>query len=156
MRQYTKFAVAFAAVLAASPAFAQGSNAGTTTPATHNEGTHGSATNTSSANAPSDRNPVLTDSGEVRTSKLVGSSVYNDHDEKVGSVDDIVVGKDHGLKAVLSVGGFLGMGNRYVEVPYSQLKLGDTKASSDNRVVLPGASKASLEKMAQYHYTANN
>ncbi len=38
-----------------------------------------------------------------RASKVIGSSVYNDHDEKVGSIDDLLIGKDGAMKAVLSV-----------------------------------------------------
>ena len=71
---------------------------------------------------PSQRNSVLTDRGDVRASKLIGSSVYNDRDEKVGSVDDIVLGKDNRAdEVVVSVGGFLGIGTKLVAVPYSQL-----------------------------------
>ena len=37
--------------------------------------------------APSSRNPVLTDRENVRVSKVIGSSVYNDHDEKIGTIE---------------------------------------------------------------------
>jgi hypothetical protein len=139
-----------AAALAAGPVLAQ--QAGTTAPATHNS----VATAPAAATAPSDRNPVLTDSGDVRASRVVGSSVYNDHNDKIGSVDDLVIGKDGKLTAVLSVGGFLGVGTRYVSVPYSSLKFGNTNAGSDNRVVLTGATKDSLKGMAEYHYTGSS
>jgi hypothetical protein len=73
----------------------------------------------------------------------------------MGSVDDVVLGKDNKADTVVvSVGGFLGMGTKLVAVPYSQLKLGDTKnASSDNRVVMPGASKESLKAQPDFQYT---
>jgi len=132
------------------PGLAQTPSAGnaTTAPATHDTRTP--------VGTPSQRNTALTDQGDVRASKLIGSSVYNDRDEKIGSVDDVILGKDNRADAVvMSVGGFLGMGNRLVAVPYTQLKLGDTKhASSDNRVVMPGASKESLKAMPEFHYTA--
>ena len=88
----------------------------------------------------------------ARTSKIVGSSVYNDRDEKVGSVDDLLIGKGGQIDAVLSVGGFLGMGTKYVEVPYSSLTFGNTQKDSDNRVVLKGATKDSLKAQAGYSY----
>jgi hypothetical protein len=119
-------------------------------PATHD--TSGNPT-TSSYNTPSARNAAMTDNGDVRTSKVVGSSVYNDHDQKIGSVDDIVIGKDRSLHAVLSVGGFLGMGSKMVEVPFDRLQFGNTKGSSDNRVVLPGSTKEQLTSMPGFHYT---
>ena len=107
------------------------------------------------ATSPSQRNTTLTDRGDVRASKLIGTSVYNDHNEKVGSVDDLVLGKDNKADDVIvSVGGFLGMGTKLVSVPYTQLQLGDTKnASSDNKVVMPGATKESLKAQPEFHYT---
>jgi sporulation protein YlmC with PRC-barrel domain len=136
----------------ATPAFAQTPSAGgaTTAPATHDSRT--------TAGTPSERNAVLTDQGEVRASKLVGTSVYNDHDEKLGTVDDVILGKSNAVdKVILSVGGFLGVGNKLVSVPYSDLKLGDTKhASSDNKVVMPGATKDTLKSMPDFHYTTRS
>jgi sporulation protein YlmC with PRC-barrel domain len=146
-------ALAYSLVLASSlalPALAQTPSAGnaTTAPATH-------ATTTRPATSPSQRNAVLTDSADVRASKLIGASVYNDRDEKIGSVDDVVLGKDNKAdEVIVSVGGFLGMGTKLVSVPYTQLKLGDTKnASSDNKVVMPGATKESLKAQPEFNYT---
>jgi sporulation protein YlmC with PRC-barrel domain len=114
-------------------------------PATHT--TSGDPT-ASGYNSPSARNPVMTDNGGMRTSKIVGSSVYNDRDEKIGSIDDLVVANDHSLHAVLSVGGFLGIGSKMVEVTFDKLKFGNTKGSSDNRVVLPGSTKQQLTRIS--------
>jgi sporulation protein YlmC with PRC-barrel domain len=153
------FKTGAAALLAASialPALAQTTippsreTTATGAPATHDT----AGRPTSSADAPSSRNPVMTDNGGMRTSKIVGSSVYNDKDEKIGSVDDVVIGRDKSLNAVISVGGFLGMGSKMVEVPFDRLHFGNTKDSSDNRVVMPGVTKESLNGMPDYHYTA--
>jgi sporulation protein YlmC with PRC-barrel domain len=58
-----------------------------------------------------------------RASKLVGVDVYNQNNEKIGDVDDIVLSKGGKIDAVvLAVGGFLGMGERYVAVPFEKLK----------------------------------
>src|ERR1700710_1798904 len=112
----TLSALTLAAALAAGPAIAADSatHATTTAPATGRTG------DTTSTN-PNDRNPVMTTMGDARASKVIGSSVYNDHDEKVGSIDDLLIGKDGKMSAVLSVGGFLGMGTKYVQIPYSDL-----------------------------------
>lgn len=118
-------------------------------PATHD--TAGNPT-ADGYNSPSARNPVMTDNGGMRASKIVGSAVYNDKNEKIGSVDDIVIGNDKTLNAVLSVGGFLGMGSKMVEVPFDRLQFGNTKQSSDNRVVMPGVTKETLTGMPDYHY----
>jgi hypothetical protein len=140
------------------PAFAQTpappsqnrSPAALNAPATHD--TAGNPTG-GGYNSPSARNTAMTDNGTLRVSKIVGSSVYNDHDEKIGSIDDLVVGSDHSLQAVLSVGGFLGMGSKMVAVPFDKLQFGNTKGSSDNRVVLPGSTKEDLTSMPDFHYT---
>src|ERR1700747_1064228 len=58
-----------------------------------------------------------------RTSKVVGLSVYNDKNENVGSINELLMDKSGNIKAaVLSVGGFLGMGSHYVAGPFDQLK----------------------------------
>lgn len=144
-----------ASLLAATfvvPAMAQTS---TTGGAVHAPATHDTAGNPTGNgyNTPSERNSVMTDNGGMRTSKIVGSSVYNDHDEKIGSIDDLVVNSDHSLTAVLSVGGVMGMGAKMVAVPFDKLQFGNTKGSSDNRVVMPGATKNALNSMPDYHYT---
>jgi hypothetical protein len=142
----TPGALMLAAALAAAPAMAQpASHSTATAPAT---GRSGDVSNSN----PNDRNPVMTQMGDARASKIIGSSVYNDHDEKVGSIDDLLIGKDGKMNAVLSVGGFLGMGTKYVEVPYSELTFGNTQRDSDNRVVLKGATKESLKTQPAYNY----
>lgn len=118
-------------------------------PATHD--TAGSPT-ANGYNSPSKRNATMTDNGGMRASKIIGSSVYNDHDQKVGSIDDLVIGADKTLNAVVSVGGFLGMGSKMVEVPFDKLQFGNEKGSSDNRVVMPGVTKDSLTSMPEYHF----
>jgi hypothetical protein len=140
-------ALTLAVALSAAPALAQtgATHETTAAPATGRAGDTADTT-------PHDRNPVMTQMGDARASKIVGSSVYNDHDEKVGSVDDLLIGKSGKMSAVLSVGGFLGMGTKYVEVPYSALTFGNTQRDSDNRVVLKGATKESLKTQPAYNY----
>jgi sporulation protein YlmC with PRC-barrel domain len=107
----------------------------------------------------SDENPVLTDRGRVRASRVIGSTVYNDQDQKIGKVDDIILGRDDAgqgdrlVWVVISVGGFLGIDGRLVLVPYSRLEFGNTHDNSDNRVLMPGATKASVGALKTYSYT---
>jgi sporulation protein YlmC with PRC-barrel domain len=86
---------------------------------------------------------------QVRVSKVVGASVYNDQNQSIGSIDDVLMRDDTHKNdmVVLSVGGFLGMGSKLVSVPFEQLKI------ENDKVVMPGATKASLEGMPDYHYT---
>ena len=61
--------------------------------------------------------------GDWRTSKVVGLSVYNDSNESVASINDLLTDKSGNIKAaVLSVGGVLGVGAQLVAVPFDKLK----------------------------------
>jgi PRC-barrel domain len=83
-----------------------------------------------------------------RTSKVVGSSVVNEANETVGTIDDLIVTPGEKVPfAVLSVGGFLGMGTKYVVVSYSSLQVRDKK------MVLPGATKDSLKGLPEFKYS---
>jgi sporulation protein YlmC with PRC-barrel domain len=87
-----------------------------------------------------------------RMSKLIGTTVINDKNEKIGTVDDIVADKDKKLLnfAVLQVGGFLGLGGRLVVVPYDSLQIDET----GQKITLPGASKDELKKLSEFNYPA--
>lgn len=83
----------------------------------------------------------------VRASRLIGATVYSEQNERVGSVDDLVMtGDDRVTVAVISVGGFLGLGSKLVAVPFGQLR------RDADRVVLPGASKDALNAMPNFVY----
>jgi sporulation protein YlmC with PRC-barrel domain len=61
--------------------------------------------------------------GDWRTSKVVGLNVYNDQNESIGSINDLLMDKGGNVKAaVISVGGFLGVGSHLVAVPYEKVK----------------------------------
>ena len=83
-----------------------------------------------------------------RASKLLGSDIYNDQGEKIGKLDDFIVGSNEEVSiAVIAVGGFLGMGSRMVAVP-AELIEGNDK----NQIVLPGATKDELKALAEFRY----
>lgn len=82
-----------------------------------------------------------------RTSKIVGSKVVNVANETVGAVDDLIVtAHDKVPFAVLSVGGFLGMGKTYVVVPYAELE------ARDDHMLYRGATKASVKNLPEFKY----
>ena len=61
--------------------------------------------------------------GDWRTSKVVGLKVYNDNNESLGSINDLLMDKGGNIKAVvLGVGGFLGVGQHLVAVPLDKVK----------------------------------
>jgi sporulation protein YlmC with PRC-barrel domain len=61
--------------------------------------------------------------GNWRASKMVGLSVYNDSNESVGSINDLLTDKTGNIKAVvIGVGGFLGVGEHLVAVAFDKVK----------------------------------
>jgi hypothetical protein len=84
-----------------------------------------------------------------RSTKIVGSNVVNDKNEAIGKIDDLIISRDdRALYAILSVGGFLGLGNRLVAVPYERL----TPSTDNRKFVVAGASKDALKTMPEYKY----
>jgi len=86
-------------------------------------------------------------SAGYRSSKVVGSSVVNDAKETIGKIDDLLVSRDGKQPyAVLSIGGFLGMGTHLVMVPYDTLKF------AGDQVILPGGTKEGLKMLPEFKY----
>jgi sporulation protein YlmC with PRC-barrel domain len=103
---------------------------------------------TSSATAPSSSDTYVTADQQVRASKVIGSSVYNDQKQKIGIVEELLMNDHHDVaSAVLSVGGFLGIDAKLVKVPYDQLQI------AGDSIVMPGATKAELSGLPTYKYT---
>lgn len=63
--------------------------------------------------------------GSARASKLVGGKIYQ-RDKSIGQIEDVLVDLDHATvtAVILSVGGFLGIGEKLVAVPVDQIKVG--------------------------------
>ena len=82
-----------------------------------------------------------------RASKVIGSSVLNEANETVGKIDLLVTRDGKEPYAVLSIGGFLGMGTHMVVVRYDSLKF------ADNKIVLPGGTKDGLKMLPTFQYS---
>src|SRR5260370_26066624 len=76
-------------------------------------------------NATTDRsnaNTAVHRDGQWRASKLIGLNVYNDNNEKIGSIEELIVDKSAKLDdVILGVGGFFCPGEPYLAVPTGQL-----------------------------------
>jgi hypothetical protein len=77
---------------------------------------------------------------------ILGQPVYNEKDERVGSVDDIVVTDKAISYGIVNAGGFLGLTKHNVAIPVSQFKLVDSK------LVLPGATMEALKASPEFEY----
>lgn len=92
---------------------------------------------------------------EWRSSKLVGLTVYNSANEKVGDINDLVLGPDGKISnAVIGVGGFLGLGEKLVAVAFSDLQL-NRDADGTMRVTI-NSTKEALESAPDYKYNTDS
>jgi hypothetical protein len=87
-----------------------------------------------------------TGNDDVRMSKLIGTDVYNDRGQKLGRIDDVLMGQDSQLGAVVNSGG------KQVEVPLSRMQFGNARQHNET-VILPGTTKSALMSEQPFRYT---
>ena len=98
------------------------------------------ATTTQQAALPD--NPI----GQMTADELIGKSVVNQNGEEVGDISDIVIDKQNqAVFAIIAVGGFLGIGEKEVAVPFEQLQPGE-----DEAVLMSSATENELKGMPAY------
>ena len=79
--------------------------------------------------------------------QILGHPVYNNMDERVGSIDDIIVTTDKSVSyAIVNAGGYLAVAKHNVAIPVSQFQL------SGDKLVLPGATRDSLKAAPEFEY----
>lgn len=75
---------------------------------------------------------------------VIGKSVFNENDEKVGDIKDVIISSDGStLYLMVGAGGFLGMGEKEVAVPFDRFE------RRDNRVLLSGYTKEQLKALPE-------
>jgi hypothetical protein len=90
----------------------------------------------------------------MRASKLIGTSVKNDANETIGSINEVVLGKDGKVAAVvIGVGGFLGMGEREVAVNFDSLRM--SQDSNNRTLVTLDATKDSLKAAPEWRWAGD-
>jgi sporulation protein YlmC with PRC-barrel domain len=79
--------------------------------------------------------------------ELLGKEIYNDKNEKLGEIDDIIVSPKKTVSfAIVGVGGFLGIAQKDVAIPMDQIK------HTGGKFVLAGATKAAVKAMPSFEY----
>ena len=79
--------------------------------------------------------------------RMLGKPVYNERNEKVGVIDDIIVTPDQAVSYVIvGAGGFVGLGRHDVAIPASHLQ------AQDGKFVLPGATKDVIKALPKFQY----
>lgn len=75
---------------------------------------------------------------------FIGKSVFNEADEKIGDVNDIVIASDgRSMFVLVGAGGFLGMGEKSVAVPFDRIQ------RMDDRILLSGYTKEQLKALPE-------
>jgi sporulation protein YlmC with PRC-barrel domain len=89
--------------------------------------------------------------GEIRASKLIGTSVKNNAGETIGDVNEVVLSKDGKVAAVVvGVGGFLGLGEREVAIAFDSLQL---TQDGNQTVATVNATKETLKSAPEWKWT---
>ena len=82
-----------------------------------------------------------------RASKIDGAPVFNHSQDKIGTIDDLIIDPKKPVPyAILSVGGFLGIGTHLVAVPWDSLQI------VDRQMRLQDATKESLKALPEFKY----
>jgi sporulation protein YlmC with PRC-barrel domain len=77
--------------------------------------------------------------GQWRASKLDGLDIYNQDNEKIGDISELLVDSNGKIQAVVvGVGGFLGIGERDVAIPFDQIKLVNEPRAVATTAATPG------------------
>ena len=77
----------------------------------------------SSSMSQSSMSQPMSNKGQWRSSKVIGVNVYNANNENLGEINELLVDQSGKVQAVvIGVGGFLGMGERYVAIPFEKLQ----------------------------------
>ena len=87
-----------------------------------------------------------------RASKLNGTNVTTEKNEKVGEIDDLIIGRDRALFAIVQVGGLLGVGGHLIAVPFQSLQIDET----GRKIVLPGATRDAVRKLPEYKHAPDS
>ena len=79
--------------------------------------------------------------------QVLGQAVYNEQNQRVGKIDDLIIAPDTAISFVIvGAGGFVGVGRHDVAIPVTQLK------QQDGKFVLPGATKDAIKGLPKFEY----
>lgn len=124
---------------------------------------------TSSATRSTDQSTMMQQSDSTkaqhlnRASKIIGANVQDPQGKKIGDIKDIVLDRNTGQVsyAVVSFGGVLGMGKKYVSIPWKAFQQGTARdtfvlnADSDTLAKAPSFESTRWPDMASSHWTTD-
>jgi hypothetical protein len=126
---------------------------GTTTPAQENTAATPAPAPAPDAATTTVGNAEVNPADAVLASQFMGQAVYTAANENIGEINDLIMNKElDNIVAVVGVGGFLGIGERDVAIPISDIKV--TKDTDNSLRLTITASKEQLEALPAFDRTA--
>jgi sporulation protein YlmC with PRC-barrel domain len=101
--------------------------------------------------APADAKFSTVSKDEMFSSKLKGLNVYNQKDESIGEITDLAIKNNQIDALILSVGGFLGIGERYVAVSPSSVNI-RYNSKDDKWLASMNTTKEALKAAPEFKY----
>jgi hypothetical protein len=94
---------------------------------------------------------------EWRGTKLIGAAVYGPEEHAIGQIDELVVDEQGQVRAVvIGVGGFLGIGEKKVAVPFQALTMQRKPNTSSLARITVGVTKKDLQQAPKFVYLKAN
>jgi len=79
--------------------------------------------------------------------QILRQPVYNEQNQKVGIIDDMIIAPDTAVSfIIIGAGGFVGVGRHDVAIPANQLK------QQNGKIILPGATKEAIKALPKFEY----
>ncbi len=91
---------------------------------------------------------------DMLASRLIGLDVHNFQNEEIGEIGDLIIDEGKTIRGVvLSIGGFLGMGERHVAVQPGSLII--TREGTNNLKAVVNTNKDELQKAPEFKFEGN-
>lgn len=91
---------------------------------------------------------------QISANTYIGQAVYNSADESIGKISDLIMEKDGGISAaIVGVGGFLGIGEKWVAVPFEKISIAQVPESDDVKLTTTETAE-SLQAAPEFKTTA--
>jgi len=97
---------------------------------------------------------ITEEPGDLSASKLVGASVYNGDNVRIGEVEDLIIASNGSVSTVvMGVGGFLGLGEKKVAVPFSSVRA--AKGDNNTIMIVVEGTVEGLRALPSYSYASS-
>jgi hypothetical protein len=96
-------------------------------------------------------------SNQWRSTKLVGSKVRGPDNQNIGEIEDLIVDQNSNIQAVvIGVGGFLGIGEKHVAIPFKNLTITSSNDGKSINHVSVSYTRDQLQNAPTFKYLTSN